>query len=79
MVFFDVQPIAVKAYGGRRYTSAKRLVLERYQKTGGFFYLFAMYDVKQGRVRWAFYPSKDSEHVCRFMQRVRRWYPTQEV
>jgi hypothetical protein len=41
MVFFDIKPIAVKAYGGRRYTSAKRLVLERYQKTRGFFYLFA--------------------------------------
>ncbi|MDL1893291.1 hypothetical protein FBQ87_10440 [Sphingobacteriales bacterium CHB3] len=79
MVFFDIKPIAVKAYGGRRYTSAIRLVLERYQKTRGFFYLFALYDVKQGRVRWAFYPSKDSKHVCRFMQRVRRWYPTQEV
>jgi len=79
MVFFDIQPIAVKAYGGRRYTSAKRLVLERYQKTRGFFYLFALYDVKQGRVRWAFYPSKNSEHVCRFMRRVRQWYPTQEV
>ena len=49
MVFFDIQPIAVKAYGGRRYTSAKRLVLERYQKTRGFFYLFALYDVKPGR------------------------------
>jgi len=39
--FFDIKPIAVKAYGGYRYTSAKRLVLERYQKTRGFFYLFA--------------------------------------
>jgi len=79
MIFFDIKPIAVKAYGGRRYTSAKRLVLERYQKTRGFFYLFAAYDLKHGRVRWAFYPSKDSKHVCRFMRRVRRWYPTQEV
>ncbi len=79
MLFFDIQPIAVKAYGGRRYTSAERLVLERYQKTRGFFYLFALYDVKQGRVRWAFYPSKDSAHVCRFMRRVRQWYPNNEV
>lgn len=79
MVFFDVQPIAVKAYGGRRYTSAKRLVLERYQKTRGFFYLFALYDVKQGRVRWAFYRSKDSKAVCRFMRLIRRWYPNQAV
>lgn len=71
MVFFDIKPIAVKAYGGRRYTSAKRLVLERYQKTRGFFYLFALYDVKHGCVRWAFYPRKDAEHVCRFLRRVR--------
>jgi transposase len=79
MLFFDIQPIAVKAYGGRRYTSAKRLVLERYQKTRGFFYLFALYDVKQGRVRWAFFPSKDSEQVCQFMRRVRQWYPNNEA
>lgn len=79
LIFFDIQPIAVKAYGGRRYTSAKRLVLERYQKTRGFFYLFALYDVKQGQVRWAFYHSKNSVCVCRFMQRIRNWYPNQEV
>lgn len=79
MLFFDIKPIAVKAYGGRRYTSAKRLVLERHQKTRGFFYLFALYDVKQGRVRWAFYSSKDAEHICRFMRCVRRWYPQNEV
>lgn len=54
MLFIDIKPIAVKAYGGRRYTSAQRLVLERRQKTRGFFYLFTLYDVKQGRVRWAF-------------------------
>jgi transposase len=79
MVFFDIQPIAMKAYGGRRYTSAKRLVLERYQKTRGFFYLFAVYDVKAGRVRWAFYPAKSSDYVCRFMRRIRHWYPNREV
>ena len=70
MVFFDVQPIAVKAYGGRRYSSAKRLVLAKHQKTRGFFYLFAVYDVKHGRVHWAFYPSKDSAAVCRFMRQT---------
>jgi len=79
MVFFDIQPIAVKAYGGRRYTSAKRLVLERYQKTRGFFYVFGLYDVKPGRVRWAFYPGKGSDYVCRFMRRIRHWYPNHEV
>jgi transposase len=79
MLFFDVQPIAVKAYGGRRYSSANRLVLEKYQKTRGFFYLFGLYDVKHGRVRWAFYMSKDSAVVCRFMRQIRRWYPNQTV
>jgi hypothetical protein len=49
-------------------------VLERHQKTRGFFYLFALYDVTHGRVRWAFYPGKDSACVCRFMRQVRRWY-----
>lgn len=75
LLYFDVKPMAVKTYGGRRYTTAKRLVLERRQKTRGFFYLFGLYDVAHGRVRWAFYPAKDSAMVCRFMRRVRRWYP----
>ena len=34
LLFFDMQPIVVKAYGGRRYTSAKRLVLEKQQNPG---------------------------------------------
>lgn len=37
LAFFDVQPITVKAYGGRRYTRAQRLVLPRDQKTRGRF------------------------------------------
>ncbi len=40
LAFFDVQPITVKAYGGRRYTTEKRLVLARHQKTRDRFYLF---------------------------------------
>jgi transposase len=79
LLFFDVKPIAVKAYGGRRFTSAKQLILERYQKTRGRFYLFAAYDVKCGRVRWRYYHRKASQQVCLFMQQVRRWYPTQKV
>jgi len=75
LLFFDVQPITVKAYGGRRYTRARRLVLPRPQKTRGRFYLFCCYEVNRGRVHWAFYPSKDAARVCRFMRRVRRWYP----
>ncbi len=79
LLFFDEQPIAVKAYGGRRYTAAKRLILERAQKTRGRFYLFAAYEVNTGRRRWAFYEHKRSDEVCRFMRQVRRWYPEQGV
>ena len=75
LLFFDVQPIAVKAYGGRRYTSARRLVLERRQKTRGRFYLFVTYHVRSGRVHWAFLPGKSWRYVCQFMRRVRRWNP----
>ena len=74
--FFDVQPITVKAYGGRRYTRADQLVLSAKQKTRGRFYLFLLYELGSGRARWAFYPGKGAEYVCRFMRRVRRWYPT---
>jgi DDE superfamily endonuclease len=79
LAFFDVQPIAVKAYGGRRYTTAKRLVLARDQKTRGRFYLFLLYEVNRGWVHWAFYPGKGARYVCRFLRRVRRWYPRQAV
>ncbi len=78
LVFFDVKPMTVKAYGGRRW-SAHRLVLRKYQKTRGRFYLFALYDVQHGRVRWRYYHRKDSLAVCRFMRQVRRWYPDQSV
>jgi len=79
LLFFDVKPVAVKAYGGSRYTSAKRLILEKRQKTRGRFYVFLMYDVHTGKVHWAFYPGKDSTYVCHFMRRIRRWYPQQKV
>ncbi len=78
LVFFDVKPVTVKAYGGRRW-SAKPLVLRKYQKTRGRFDLFALYDVKAGRVRWRYSHGKDSTAVCRFMRQVRRWYPNSEV
>jgi len=78
-LFFDVQPMPVKAYGGRRFTAAKRLVLEKAQKTRGFFYLFAAYEVNTGRRRWAFSDGKSSEQVCRFMTQLHRWYPDQPV
>jgi hypothetical protein len=76
---FDVQPIPVKAYGGRRLTSAKRLVLEKAQKTHGFCSLFAADEVNTGRRRWAFYDGKSSEPVCRVMKQRHRWCPDQPV
>jgi transposase len=79
LLFFDVKPVVVKAYGGRRYTSAKRLVLERRQKVRGMFYLFTIYEVNTGRTRWAYKEGKSSEYVCQFMQQVRHWYPEQEL
>lgn len=75
LLFFDVKPIAVKAYGGRRYTSAKRLVLLRNQKTRGRFYLFLSYDAVSGKVHWMFLPGKSAHYVNQFMRRIRYWYP----
>jgi len=79
LLFFDVKVIAVKAYGGRRYTTAKQLVLARQQKTRGKFYLFLLYEANSGRTHWAFMPGKSSDEVCQFMKRVRRWYPAHDV
>lgn len=79
LVFFDVQPITVKAYGGRRYTSERRLVLPIPQKTRGRFYLFLLYEFNHGIIHWAFLSGKGAKAVCRFMRRLRRWYPRQRV
>ena len=79
LLFFDVQPLAVKAYGGGRWTRAQRLVLPKQQRTRGFFYLFLCYDTATGTRHWAFFPGKGTPYVCRFMRRVRRWYPDQTV
>lgn len=77
--FFDVQPIAVKAYGGQRWTTEKELILAKNQKTKGFFYLFLAYEAKTGMVIWRFYRSKGSKYVCRFMKQIRRRFPTQKI
>jgi hypothetical protein len=79
LVFFDVKVVAVKAYGGRRYTTARRLVLPRNQKTRGKFYLFLLYEANGGRCRWAYFPGKGAKYVCQFLRRVRRWYRGQSV
>jgi hypothetical protein len=79
LVFFDVKVVAVKAYGGRCYTTARRLELPRNQKTRGKFYLFLLYEANRGRCRWAFYPGKGAVYVGRFLRRVRRWYADRRV
>jgi transposase len=68
-----VKPVAVKAYGGRRY-SKKRLVLSAGQKTHGLYYLFVAYEYNSGRRLWGFYPGKSSRYVCHFLKKVRRRY-----
>jgi hypothetical protein len=73
-----VKPVAVKAYGGRRY-SRKRLVLSLGQKTYGLFYLFVAYEYNTGRRLWGFYPGKSSRHVCHFFQKIRRRYGTRKL
>ena len=65
----------MKSYGGRRYTSAKRLVLARNQKTHGRFYLFVSYDAQSGRVHWMFLPGKGAKYVAQFLHHLRKWYP----
>lgn len=79
LLFFDVKPVYVKAYGGRCWTSAQRLVLPKQQRTRGKFYLFLAYDVSTGRRRWAYLDGKSTPFVCRFMRQVRRWYRTEQV
>jgi hypothetical protein len=79
LLFFDVQPITVKAYGGRRYSGQARLVLSKRQKTRGRFYLLLLYDPASGKVRWRYSPRKDSDAVCRFLRQARRWYPQGSV
>jgi hypothetical protein len=79
LLCFDVKPVAVTAYGGRRYTAAKKLVLSRAQKTRGLFYWFVAYDAIQGRVYGGFFPGKSARYVCQFMRRLRRWFPDQPL
>lgn len=79
LVFFDVKPVTVKAYGGRRYTREKRLVLSLRQKTRGRFYLFLTYDAITGRVRWQYRRGKTEVEVSAFMRQLRKWYPASGV
>ena len=55
------------------------MVLPSPQKTRGRFYLFLAYEVNRGVVHWAFLSGKGAADVCRFMRRLRRWYPRRAV
>ena len=79
LIFFDVKPVAVKAYGGYYWTRDKRPVLELKQKTRGRFYLLLAYEARSGKVHWAFMPRKSSRYACQFMRQIRRWYPVAEL
>ncbi len=68
-------PITVKRYGGRIWTTARRVVLPKCQKTRGKFYLYGVYELFTGRVRWQYYDYKRSEQFIAFMRTIRRWYP----
>ncbi len=80
VLFLDEKgPITLKRYGGYRWTTAKRLVLPKYQKTRGKFYLYAIYELFHGRVRWKFYDHNTSTEFICFAQQIRRWYPHQYI
>jgi hypothetical protein len=79
LLFFDIKPVPVKTYGGRKYTRARKLSRPARQKTRGFFYLLSCYEFNTGRVHWAFSWSKNARAVSGFMRRVRRWYPGRPV
>jgi transposase len=80
VLFLDEKgPIPVKRYGGYRWTAEKRLVLPKYQKTRGKFYLFAVYELFQGRVRWKFDDHETSVEFIAFLRQIRRWYPHQYI
>lgn len=80
VLFLDENgPITVKRYGGYRWTTEKRLILPKYQKTRGKFYLLAAYDLFQGRVRWAFDEHETSAEFIAFLRQIRRWYPHQPI
>lgn len=80
VLFLDEKgPITVKRYGGYRWTTEKQLILPKYQKTRGKFYLFAAYELFQGRVHWKFYEHATSLEFVAFLRQIRRWYPHQHI
>ena len=80
VLFLDEKgPITVKRYGGSVWTTAPQVVLPKYQKTRGRFYLYGVYELFTGRVRWRYYDHKRAEYFIAFLREIRRWYPGQYV
>ena len=78
VLFMDEKgPITIKRYGGSVWTTAKQVVLPKYQKTHGKFYLFSTYELFTGRMRWRYYDRSRSVEFIEFMREIRRWYPYQ--
>lgn len=78
VLFMDEKgPITVKRYGGSIWTIAQRVVLPKYQKTHGKFYLFGAYELLSGRMHWRYYDRSRSVEFIAFMGEIRRWYPHQ--
>jgi len=78
-LFFDVKPVFIKAYGGRRWTSQDELVLPKQQPTRGKFYLSLAYNVRTGQRHWALMDGKATPFVCQLMRLIRRRCEGQEV
>ncbi len=80
VLFLDEKgPITVKRYGGSMWTAAAQVVLPKYQKTRGKFYLYAAYELFTGRLRWRYYDHKRGESFTAFLRDTRRWYPGQYI
>src|SRR5262249_61502228 len=75
LLFFDVQPITVKAYGGRRYTRARRLVLARHQKIRGRVYPVTPYEGNPRPPPLALYPPQAAAAASPFPPPGRRPAP----
>ncbi len=74
LLFFDVQPITAKAYGGRRSSAAARRVQPSQQKTRGRFDLLLAYKLKRGIVPGYFQAGKGATSVYWIMRRARHGY-----
>ena len=80
VLFMDEKgPITVKRYGGFIWTTAKRVIMHKNQKTRGKFYLFGVYEFFSGHTRWRYYDRSRSDEFIVFMEEIRHWYPHQSI